>query len=65
MLKKLMIAICAIAICAGSGQECFAQKKNKKAKEAAKTEAAAKDTTAAPKKPAKKDAESSDIDTLE
>lgn len=54
MLKKLMIAICAIAICAGSGQECFAQKKNKKAKEAAKTEAAAKDTTASSKKPAKK-----------
>ena len=53
MFKKLMIAICVISICAGGGENIFAQKKKNK-KEAVKTEAAAKDTSAAAKKPAKK-----------
>ena len=54
MFKKLMMAICVISICAGGGVESFAQRRNKKEKEAVKKEAPAKDTTAAPKKPAKK-----------
>lgn len=53
MFKKLMIAICVVSICAGGGENIFAQKKKNK-KEAVKTEAAAKDTSAAAKKPAKK-----------
>lgn len=44
MLKKLMIAICVVSICAGAGVESFAQKKN----------TPAKDSTETPKKQAKK-----------
>lgn len=54
MFKKLMMAICVVSICAGGGVESFAQRRNKKEKDAVKKEAPAKDTTAAPKKPAKK-----------
>ena len=53
MFKKLMIAICVVSICAGGGENIFAQKKKNK-KESVKTEAVAKDTSAAAKKPAKK-----------